>query len=719
MHKLLYLFIGIPAVLFSQKQQITLEEIWKGAFREEYLQSYQPMNNNRYSLLSVNYSTKSTAIDVYDYATLNKTETIVDSKNLNDIAYFDDYAFNENETKILLSTNSESIYRHSTQAIYYVYDRATKKTVLVDEAPIQEPTFSKDSKSIAYVKENNIYLKDLTTNTTTAITSDGKINFTINGITDWVYEEEFSFVKAFVWSTDSDKIAYLKFDESEVPFFSMDIVGNNLYPSQHTFKYPKAGENNSKVTLHIYNLNNKTTETIALGAYEYIPHLTWTAKNNKLAVVTMNRLQNHLTLFSVDTKDNSAEILLEEKDAAYVDINNINNLSFLKDNSFIWQSEKDGYNHLYHYSASGKLKKQITKGNWEVTKFYGINTKSKTLFYQSVQDGSTNRTIYKIGLNGKYKKRLSAASGTNDADFSKDKNYFILNHSDAKTPTSYHLYSAKKHLKEITDNDILLEKLSNYQLSEKVFSEIETENGSFNMWMLKPADFNPEKKYPLLMVQYSGPGSQEVANTWHSYNDYWFQHLAQKGYIIACVDGRGTGYKGAAFKKVTYKELGKYETIDQIEAAKELRKLPYINGDKIGIWGWSFGGFMASNCLLKGNDVFSTAIAVAPVTSWRFYDTVYTERYMGIPQDNPSGYDDNSPLFHAEKLKGNYLIVHGTGDDNVHVQNAYHMTNALIRENKPFDQAIYPDRAHGIYRGQNTRLHLFTKMSKFLDQHLK
>lgn len=719
MHKLLYLFIGIPTLLSSQKQQITLEEIWKGTFREEYLQSYQPMNNNKYSLLGVNYATKSTAIDVYDYATLEKTETIIDSKNLNDIAYFDDYSFNDNETKILLSTNSESIYRHSTQAIYYVYDRAAKKTVLVDKAPIQEPTFSNDSKRIAYVKGNNMFIKDLESNTTTPITTDGKINFTINGIADWVYEEEFSYVKAFAWSTNSDKIAYLKFDESEVPFFSMDIVGNELYPSQHTFKYPKAGEKNSKVTLHIYDLNSKTTETVALGDYEYIPHITWTSENDKLAVVTLNRLQNHLTLFSVDTKDNSTAILLEEKDAAYVDVININNLTFLKDNSFIWQSEKDGFNHLYHYNASGKLKKQITKGSWEVTKFYGINTKSKTLFYQSAEDGSTNRTIYKIGLNGKYKKRLSAASGTNDADFSKDKNYFILNHSDAKTPTSYHLYSAKKHLKEITNNDILLEKLSNYQLSEKVFSEIKTQNGSFNMWMLKPADFNPEKKYPLLMVQYSGPGSQEVANTWHSYNDYWFQYLAQKGYVIACVDGRGTGYKGAAFKKVTYKELGKYETIDQIEVAKELGKLPYINTDKIGIWGWSFGGFMATNCLLKGNDVFNTAIAVAPVTSWRFYDTVYTERYMGIPQDNPSGYDDNSPLFHAEKLKGNYLIVHGTGDDNVHVQNAYQMTNALIRENKPFDQAIYPDRAHGIYRGQNTRLHLFTKMSKFLDQHLK
>ncbi len=719
MHKLLYLFVGIPSVLFSQTQQLTLEAIWKGEFREDYLQSYQPMNNDKYSLLSFNYDSKSTAIDVYNYATLEKTETLIDSKNLEDLAYFDDYAFNEDESKILLSTNSESIYRHSSKSVYYVYDVATKKAILVDDAPIQEPTFSKNSKMIAYVKENNIYLKNLETNTTIPVTSDGKKNFTINGVTDWVYEEEFSFVKAFVWSTNSDKIAFLKFDEKEVPFFSMDIVGNALYPSSQTFKYPKAGEQNSKVSLHLYDINENTTQNIALGDYEYIPHITWTHKDDKLAAVTLNRHQNQLKLFSINTKDLSATLTLEEKNKAYVDVININDLTFLKDNSFIWPSEKDGFNHLYHYSANGKLKKQITKGNWEVTKFYGLNPKTKTVFYQSVEDGSTNRTIYKIGLNGRSKKRLSATTGTNDADFSKDKNYFILNHSDVSTPTSYHLYSSKKRIKEIKNNKQVAEKLNSYNLSHKVFSELNTENGTFNMWMLKPANFDSEKKYPLLLVQYSGPGSQEVANSWNSYNDYWFHYLTQKGFIVACVDGRGTGFKGAAFKKVTYKELGKYETIDQINAAKELRKLNYIDADNIGIWGWSYGGFMSTNCLLKGNDVFSTAIAVAPVTSWRFYDSVYTERYMQTPQENPSGYDENSPLFHTEKLKGNYLIVHGTGDDNVHVQNAYRMTNALIKENKDFDQAIYPDRAHGIYRGQNTRLHLFTKMSKFLDQHLK
>ncbi|MDO9136390.1 MAG: prolyl oligopeptidase family serine peptidase, partial [Lutibacter sp.] len=393
--------------------------------------------------------------------------------------------------------------------------------------------------------------------------------------------------------------------------------------------------------------------------------------------------------------------------------------TFLNDNSFIWTSEKSGFNHIYHYSKDGKLINQVTKGNWEVTNFFGINEKNNTVYYQSVEDGSINRTVYSIKLNGTAKKRLSNASGTNQAAFSKNLNYFINTFSDANTPTVYSLYTGDGNLlKEILNNKKLSEKLDNYNIAKKEFFVLNTKNGAFNAWMLKPNNFDANKKYPMFMTQYSGPGSQSVSNTWNAANDYWFQHLAAQGYIVVCVDGRGTGYKGADFKKVTYKELGKYEVEDQIESAVELGKRPYIDENEMGIWGWSYGGFMSANCLFKGNDVFKMAIAVAPVTSWRFYDSIYTERYMQTPQENPSGYDENSPLNFANFLKGNFLLVHGSGDDNVHVQNTMRLTKALIEANKPIDLAIYPDRNHGIYTGKNTRLHLYEKMTRFIEENL-
>ena len=713
------ILILVPFFLTAQSQQITNEEIWSGEFRQNYLESYRPMNGDFYSLLNYDRSTRTTSIDVYSYASLLKIKTIVSSKDLNDIAYFDDYTFNTSETHVLLATNTESIYRHSSKSIFYIYEIASKKVTKVSDFPIQEPTFSKDNKKIAFVQNNNIYVKTLVNNKTNQVTFDGTKNQIINGITDWVYEEEFAFVKAYEWSSDSNKIAYLKFNETEVPTFSMDIFANGLYPTQFSFKYPKAGEKNSKVTLHIADLLSRASKEIVLDTYEYIPLLKWTNNSENVAVVTLNRHQNKLKLYTVNGNNSMKKLILEENDSCYVDVDKIADIHFLKNNSFIMQSEKTGYNHLFHYNSSGKLIKQITKGEWDVTKFYGVDAKEKKLFYQSVEDGGIERTIYTINLNGKSKKLISKKTGTSDADFSSTKKYAIINHSDANTPLNYSLFNGKKIIKEISNNNQIKEKLAIYNTSVKEFSEITTANGTFNMWILKPKDFSSEKSYPLLMVQYSGPGSQSVSNSWNGYNDYWYHLLTQKGFIVACVDGRGTGYKGAAFKKITYKELGKYETIDQIDVAKKLGNLPYINENSIAIWGWSYGGFMASNCILKGANVFNTAIAVAPVTSWRFYDSIYTERYMQTPEENPDGYDINSPLFHADKLNGNYLIIHGSGDDNVHVQNTYQMTNALIQANKNFEQVIYPDRTHGIYRGQNTRLHLFNKMTDYLEHHLK
>ena len=712
------LFIAITSIVATaQKKNIALEEIWNGTFRAQRMNSLNSMNGDFYTLQNYNRQTQSTTVDKYNYATLEKVETIVDSKDLPNLKYFESYSFNNNETKLILGVDTEPIYRRSSLGVYYVYDIASKTLLLIDEDKIQEPSFSPDSKKVAYGKNNNLFIKNLETNTTTQVTFDGKKNTIINGICDWVYEEEFGFVKAFEWSSDSKNIAFLHFDETEVPTFSMDIYEKTLYPTQQVFKYPKAGEKNSIVTFHIYNLPTEKITKIELGKYEYIPRIKWTNDATIVSVTTLNRHQNNLNLYFVNVADLSTKIVLNETDKAYIDIHD--NLTFLKDNSFLWTSEKDGFNHIYHYSKDGTLKKQLTQGNWEVTDFYGVNEKTKTIYYQSVEDGSINRTIYSIKLNGKDKKRLTNDSGTNSASFSKNFAYFINSFSDANTPTIYTLHNGNgEQLKEILNNNQLSEKLKGYNVSKKEFFTLTTKNGAFNAWMIKPTDFNSKTEYPLFMTQYSGPGSQSVSNKWNSANDYWYQHLADQGYIIVCVDGRGTGFKGAEFKKMTYKELGKYEVMDQIEAAKELGKRSYINENEIGIWGWSYGGFMSSNCLLKGNDVFKMAIAVAPVTSWRFYDSIYTERYMQTPQENPSGYDDNSPLNFANLLTGKFLLVHGSGDDNVHVQNTMRFSNALIEANKPFDHAIYPDRTHGIYRGENTRLHLYNKMTRFIKENL-
>ena len=696
-------------------KKITLEDIWGATFSTNRMNALNSMSGDYYSLLNNDENGYST-VDKYSYTSLEKVATIVDGKTLQNLQNFESYSFNNDETQLILGKDIQKVYRRSTKGTYYAFSVGSKKLRFIGKN-IQEPTFSPDSKKVAYAKNNNLFVLDLTTNLTTQVTKDGKYNDIINGTTDWVYEEEFGFVRAFEWSNDSKFIAFLRFNESKVREFSMGVTGDGLYPSQHVFKYPKAGEDNAKVSLHMYSLTTKNTKKINLGVYEYIPRIKWSTKEGVLIATTLNRHQNDLKLHKVNAVRSSAMLLFNEKDAAYVSVKD--DLTFLDDNSFIWTSEKDGFNHIYHYSFNGKLINQITKGNWEVTKFYGFNKEKKTIYYQSVENGSINRGVYSIGLDGTNKKLLSNNIGTNTAAFSRNLNYFINTHSSSETPPIFSLYSAEgEMIKVIKDNAPLQEKLTNYKMSQKEFSTIKINGNDLNMWMIKPVDFDAQKEYPLLMFQYSGPGSQQVANRWNGTNDYWHQLLAQEGMIIICVDGRGTGLKGRDFKKVTQKELGKFEVEDQIAAAKKLAERSYIDKNNIGIWGWSYGGFMSTNCLLKGNDIFSTAIAVAPVTSWRFYDTVYTERYMQTPQENASGYDDNSPINYADKLEGNYLLVHGTGDDNVHAQNSMRMINALVAANKPFDIAMYPDRAHGIRKGKNTRLHLYKKMTAFIQTNL-
>ena len=717
---LVLLMMMAASVATSQKKNITLEEIWSGKFSQQHLQSLQSLNNGvEYVVLDHDPDSGNSSVDVYSYKTGKKTRTLVDTKNLEGLKSFQNFSLSQDESKMLLATDPQPIYRRSSKSIFYIFDINSKKLTKLSDKKIQEPKFSPDNSKIAYVFNNNIYVYDVVENSEKQITKDGKINSIINGVTDWVYEEELGFVKAFEWNNKGDRIAFLRFDESKVPEFSMDIFGSDLYPDQQVFKYPKAGEANSDVSLHMYDVATEATQEIDLGDYSdfYIPRIKWTNKDYILSAQVLNRHQDQLDLIFVNAEDHSTKVVLTEKDEAYVDVTD--NLTFLEDNSFIWTSERDGYNHIYLYAENGKLKNQVTKGNWEVTNYYGYDKESNRLFYQSTENGSVNRDVYSIKTNGKGKKRLTEKTGTNNADFSTDFTYFINAFTNVETPMEYTLHLAKngKLVREIKNNDELLELEKPYHFSPKELSTLPVNGNELNMWIIKPSDFDESKKYPLLMFQYSGPGSQSVSNSYFNTNDYWYQLLANQGYIIACVDGRGTGFKGAEFKKVTQNELGKYELEDQIAAAKKLGELDYIDADRIGIWGWSFGGFMASNAILKGNDIFTMAIAVAPVTSWRFYDTIYTERFMTTPQENTSGYDENSPINHVDKLKGDFLIVHGGGDDNVHLQNTMRMVEALIQANKQFDWAIYPDKNHGIFGG-NTRLHLYTKMTNFIKEHL-
>ncbi|KRG28060.1 S9 family peptidase [Salegentibacter mishustinae] len=714
------LLITATSTIYAQDKEISLEEIYDGTFRQERLQSLQSLDNGKeYVVLNRDRNANTSSIDVYSYKSGEKVRSLLNSKDLSEISRFQGFELSENEDKILLSTNMEQIYRRSSRGIYYIYDVEGKTLTKLSDNKVQEPTFSPDASKVAYVFENNIYTYDIASGEETQVTTDGEKNKLINGVTDWVYEEEFAFVRAFDWNKTGTHLAYLKFDESEVPEFSMDMFGQDLYPSQQVFKYPKAGEANSEVSLYTYELAAEESEKVELGDYEdfYIPRIKWTQDPEILSVQVLNRHQNDLDLIFVDAEDNETEVVMNETDEAYIDITN--NLTFLEDNSFIWTSEKDGWNHIYLYDEDGELENQVTEGNWEVTDYYGYDEDSKKIFYQSTENGSVNRDVYSIKINGKNKTRLTEKEGMNSADFSADYTYFINSYTSTETPYEFTLHNAKngKLVRKIKDNSALLEKEAAYNFAPKELSTIEVNGNELNMWIIKPNDFDENKEYPLLMFQYSGPGSQEVSNSYFGTNDYWYQLLANEGYIIAAVDGRGTGFKGAAFKKVTQNELGKYEVEDQIAAAKKFGEMDYIDEDRIGIWGWSYGGFMSSNAILKGNDTFSMAIAVAPVISWRFYDTIYTERYMTTPQENPSGYDENSPINHVEKLKGDYLLIHGGGDDNVHLQNTMRMVEALVQANKQFDWAIYPDRNHGIYGG-NTRLHLYTMMTDFIKEKL-
>jgi len=696
-------------------QEITVENIWSQyQFFGNGVDGFRSMNDGDYfSKVTGNSITKH---KFSDYS--GKGEVLISKKSLKGIN-MQDYSFNADETKALIVTDQKSIYRHSYSAVYYLLDLQTNEIQALDSLhqPQTLAMYSPDGKKVSYIFNNNLYIKDIATGEVTGITRDGKKNEIINGTTDWVYEEEFAITQAYDWSPDSKYIAYLKFNESQVKDFTM-MYFNELYPTPYTFRYPKAGEDNSKVTAHLFSLKTETSHNINLGEYEYIPRLKWSKSDNKLILQTLNRHQNHLKyhLCTIENNLPQSNVFFEEESTTYVEIDD--NLLILNDgNSILRTSEVDGYNHIYQLNFSGNST-QITKGEWDVIEFLGIDDKNETIYYTSAEQGAIYKTIYKVNIDGKGKKAISPLTGTHNADFSNGMKYFIKSSSDANTPPVYSLCNNNgKELKILEDNSALNKRIANFTTSKKEFVKFKGFEKELNGWMIKPADFDPTKQYPVYINIYGGPGSNMVSDSWGSANYMYHQLLAQKGYIVVSVDPRGTMYRGSAFKKSTYLQLGKLETEDFIAVAKELQSYDYVDGSRIGIMGWSYGGFMTSLAMTKGADFFKMGIAVAPVTNWRYYDNIYTERFMRTPQENAEGYDSNSPINFTDKLKGKYLLIHGSGDDNVHYQNTMEMVSAMVESNKQFDLFIYPNKNHGIYGG-NTRNHLYNMMLNYTLKNL-
>ena len=701
--------------IFSQKRDITLDDLWKNyAFHPKSMGGFNSMNDGEH-YSTIEKTEDGQEIIKYQFKNGKKVRILFKSADF-EIPKIGKYTFSKNEKQLLLATETKSIYRYSSKSVYYIYDIHNDKISKLSDKKVMYANFSPQGDKVAYILDNNLFIKDIKSGTITQVTSDGKKNHIINGASDWVYEEEFALVRSFEWAPDGEHIAYYKFDETHVKEFSMDLFKGGLYPTQEVFKYPKAGEENSIVKVYFYNLEKeKNTYIYTEKDYEYIPRIKWTNNPKVLALYGMNRHQNELDFVLANTEDGSNKILFTEKDKYFIDIHD--NLTFLPQDNFIWTSEKDGFNHIYLKGLDGS-EQQITNGNWEVTSFHGVDSDKMEIYFTSTEEGSINRTLYAQHLDTDIKTKLSTENGTNNSSFSKGLKYYMNSASTANSAPVYTLHTAEgKKLKTLEDNTDFNTNMLEFNLTKKEFFTIKTEDAELNAWMIKPPNFDENKEYPLFMFLYGGPGSQQVTNSFGWTNYYWYQMLAQKGYIVACVDNRGTGGNGAEFKKMTYKELGKYETIDQINAAKYFGNLNYIDADRIGIQGWSYGGYMSSLAITKGADVFSLAIAVAPVTNWRYYDNIYTERYMQTPQENASGYDENSPINHVDKLKGHYLLVHGSADDNVHVQNTMEMISALVNANKQFDLFIYPDKNHGIYGG-NTRYHLYKKMTDFILENL-
>ncbi|PPK87633.1 dipeptidyl-peptidase-4 [Neolewinella xylanilytica] len=723
--RLLLPFLLLVATSLTAQQQtpITLEDIWSTyAFSPDGVSGFNFLQDGTsYAELTDN------AVVTYDITTGEPTDTLVQGSSLPTDAGFngrvDSYTFSDDESKLLISSETEQLFRRSSQSNFFVYDTEDQSfTPVYPEGKIRLATLDPTGENVAFVVDNNVYIRNLEAGDLTQVTEDGEVNAIINGATDWVYEEEFGFSKALYWSPDGERLAFLKFDESAVPEFTYTDFHNDMYPEYNTFKYPKVGEENSTVSLHVYELENgETTDLLTVngddsGEWHYIPRVQWTLDDDELTAQRMNRHQNKLELLLFDVDDNEQRSLLTEENKYYVDVTD--NLTFLED-GFIWTSEESGFNQLYHYDMEGGKPVPLTSGEYDVTEFYGVH--DGRIYFQAAGRDPMQREVYSKSLRGRdLPAPIASERGYNDAQFSGKYDYFVLTNSNINRPARVTVMDETgAEIRTIVTNEALTKRIGQSGFQPAEFFTFTTEEGTeLNGYMIKPANMVDSEEHPLLMHVYGGPGSQQVLDNWRGSNMVWFQMLVQKGFVVAVVDNRGTGARGEELKKQTYLTLGKQETEDQISAAKYLGSLDYIDADRIGIFGWSYGGFMALHAILQGNETFAAAIAVAPVTNWKWYDSIYTERYMRTYEENRAGYDENSPINYADRLKGDLLLVHGMGDDNVHFQHTAEMANALIMNNKQFDTYFYPNRNHGIYGGP-TRLHLYTKMTNFLMDSLQ
>ncbi|HEX2606446.1 MAG TPA: S9 family peptidase [Flavisolibacter sp.] len=702
MRRLWILFFFLPLLTLAQKKQITLEDIYKkGTFRGEAAPGFNTPEEEK----------------LFDPANV----TDASGKKIETGSY----EVSADKKRILFYTGREPIYRRSSKATVYLYDVASKKTIALNEGKILHPTFSPDGSRIAYVFDNNLYVYDIAAAKSIAVTTDGKWNAIINGNCDWVYEEEFSFSRAFEWSPNGSYLAYYKFDESKVKEYEFTVFDDS-YNKQYSYKYPKAGEENSKVEIHVYNVSSGQDVKAQYDQGDiYIPRIKWTQADNKLVVYWMNRHQDNLKLLLTDAATGNSQPLYEEKNKYYIDIDD--NWWFLKDGkNYLFASEMNGYNQLYLYSMDGKKKIKLTKAKYDIAEVNGVDEANRLVYYTAAFPTPMDRNLFVTDFDGKTTKMLTSGTGWHRAVFNDNFTQFYDYYSDINTPQVVSLYDVNAKNRSATRNKIVNESaklrsvLNQYDLGKVDFIRIPNSKGdTLNGWMLKPPSFDPNKKYPVLFCNYGGPGSQQVANRFGAAS-MWHQMLAENGIIVVSVDNTGTGFRGEEFKKKTYLQLGKYEIEDQIDAAKYLGNLPFVDKNRIGHWGWSFGGFMSSLAITKGADVFKSAIAVAPVTSWRFYDNIYTERYMRTPQENKKGYDENAPLNFTDRIKGKFLLIHGTADDNVHFQNSTEFVKALVKSNVDFESAYYPNKNHGISgQNDNTTFHLYSKMTNWLYQNLR
>ena len=714
MRKILLLSLSWICCISMWAQTYSLQELVSGKF---YARSVRPFVSSSDGMHYYQTDAKKTTVIKYAYATGEAVDTLFSTNSARECPFdsFQGFLVSPDENRVLLYNDTEGIYRRSFKATYYYHDvRRNMTRKLTDNKDKQMiPTFSPDGKMLAYVMNNNIWLAKFDFDTETQITNDGVINSIINGVTDWVYEEEFATTQLMEFSPDSKLLAFIRTDETNVPQYQFQTFNKALYPTFYTYKYPKPGEENAKVSCHVFDIQARTTRkmNVPLDNDGYIPRIQFTEQPDQLAVMTLNRNQNRFDMYFVNPRTTVAKLILREENDRYIDSESLNSIHFFS-NRFTYLSERNGYQHLYVYKTSGTLEKQVTDGLFDVTNLLAVDAQRNTLYYEAADDNPLQRNIYKVNLQKGTPIKLSNRSGMNSASFSRNGKFFIKRFSNNDTPTITSLCDNNgKELRVLEANSDVTKRLLEADLPRKEFISVTAADGTtpLNGWILKPKNFNPSKKYPLVMVQYSGPNSQQVLD---QYRIGWEWALLNEDILVACVDGHGTGARGEAFRKSTYMNLGIQESDDQIAAARHFGSLPYIDENRIGIWGWSYGGYNVLMSMSRGNGIFKAGVAIAAVTDWRFYDTVYTERFMRTPQQNPQGYDNGSALRLADKIEGKLLLIHGTSDDNVHLQNAMEYTRALVTANKQFEMFVFPDKDHSIYGG-NVRQYLYEKIIRF------